>query len=375
MLANSFNIHVANPKLEYVQLKEEIDEALKAFLKSGNYILGEQVALFEKEFAKYLGAEHCIGVANGTDAIVLALKAVGVGVGDEVITTPHTAVATVAAIEQTGAIPVLVDIDPVTRCIDPAKITDAVSEKTKAVLPVHIYGQPADMESIMAIAKQHDLKVIEDCAQAHGAMLGEKHVGSFGDAATYSFYPTKNLGALGDGGAVVTNNDSIAEYIRYARQYGWKEKQNSSFPGVNSRLDEMQAAILRVKLKHLPFFIEKRNKLAKAYDTNLSGTSLELPKLYDNHTHAMHLYVIETDDRDGLAEYLKNNAIGTALHYPYAVHQQPAYKDRIKIAGELTNTEQFYKRLLSLPMHVFLQTDEVEMVCKKINEWLEGNGK
>ena len=247
---NNF-ISIANPKANYISYKEEIDEAIRSVLSSGQYILGEQVSKFEKEFAEYLGNSFCVGVASGTNALSIALRIVGVLPGDEIITVSHTAVATIVAIENISAVPVFIDIDIDTFCMDVGKIKNAITNKTKAILPVHIYGQPADMERICVIAKENNLKVVEDCAQAVGAFIGEKKVGTFGDASAFSFYPTKNLGAIGDGGAVVTNNRNTANIARQLRQYGWDENRICQRKGVNSRLDEIQAAILRVKLKYL----------------------------------------------------------------------------------------------------------------------------
>ncbi|MCB0320160.1 MAG: DegT/DnrJ/EryC1/StrS family aminotransferase, partial [Bdellovibrionales bacterium] len=259
-------IPTANPQACFLQHKSEYLEAIERVIESGWYILGQEVKSFEREFAEYCGATHAIGVANGTDAVSLALQALGVGPGSKVITVSHSAVATVAAIERIGAIPVFCDIDTTRRTLDPSQLTSLIDEHTRAIVPVHIYGQPADIESICAIAKQNNLVVVEDCAQAHGAYIGDRHVGTFGDAAAFSFYPTKNLGAIGDGGAIITSNERVASEIRALREYGWRERYISSIPGTNSRLDELQAAVLRIGLRHLPGKIERRRFIASQYN-------------------------------------------------------------------------------------------------------------
>jgi dTDP-4-amino-4,6-dideoxygalactose transaminase len=362
-------IPVANPKAQSEILKKELLDAVTRVINSGWYILGNEVDAFEKEFAEFIGAESCIGVASGTDAVMLALKAAGLKPGDEVITVSHSAVATVAAIEQAGLVPVFADIDDVSRCIDPGMIEALISASTMAIVPVHIYGQPCDMAAIMKIAERHGLKVIEDCAQAHGAMIGNKKSGTFGHAAAFSFYPTKNLGALGDGGAVVTDDDGIADNIKWLREYGWQERYVSSLSGVNSRLDEMQAAILRVKLRHLEKGNERRRQIASRYRDAISESGIKAPVDITDTTHAMHLYVVECEEREKLREYLSSRGIGTAVHYPLAIHQQPAYQSRIRGCGSLANTERLYKKILSLPMYPELTDAQVERVCEAINKW------
>ena len=278
----------SNPKAQYLEHQAEIDEAIAHVLEKGRYILGEEVLSFEEEFATYIGVDHGIGVGNCTDAIHLALRACGIGIGDEVITVSHTAVATVAAIELAGATPVLVDIEPDFYTIDPGQLQKAISPKTKAIIPVHLYGQSADLEAVLKIAKQHNLRVIEDCAQATGALYKNRRIGSFGDLACFSFYPTKNLGAFGDGGMVVCNESKLAKKVKCLREYGWDESRISQFAGVNSRLDELQAAVLRVKLPYLDEDNSKRRKLAKLYDQGLSG--LLLPKIRAEAIPVYHLY-------------------------------------------------------------------------------------
>lgn len=346
-------IPVANPKANYISHKEEIDNAIQSVLSSGWYILGKQVLKFEEEFAKYLGVSFCIGVASGTDALSIALKAVGIHLGDEVITVSHTAVATIAAIENIGAIPIFVDIDIDTFCIDVSKIENVITEKTKVILPVHIYGQPADINRICVIAEENNLKVVEDCAQAVGASTEGKKVGTFGDAAAFSFYPTKNLGAIGDGGAVVTNNVDIANIAKQLRQYGWDENRICKRKGANSRLDEIQAAILRVKLKYLDGDNQKRLSIAREYYPNISVESV------------YHLFVIRTNVRDSLIKFFKAKDIGTAIHYPLPIHLQPIYK------GDncLPNTERVSSEIASLPMYPELTEEQIKRVCFALQEW------
>jgi dTDP-4-amino-4,6-dideoxygalactose transaminase len=365
----------SDPKANYLAHKREIDEAIQQTLDSGWYILGQQTIAFEREFAEYLGARHCVGVANGTDALHLALRACGVGAGDVVITVSHTAVATVAAIEMAGATPLLVDIDPASFTINPELVEDAIKSwrgegKIKAVMPVHLYGHPADRRAVAAIARRYDLKIVEDCAQAHGAAINGAKVGTFGDAAGFSFYPTKNLGALGDGGAVVSNDPEVAERARLLREYGWRERYVSDIAGFNSRLDELQSAILRVKLRYLDEENARRREVALAYDERLATTLLRLPHRREGIEHVYHQYVVRLDERDRLREYLRERGIGALVHYPAPVHLQPAYRGRIAIhRNTLPVTEQAARQVLSLPMHPFLTDAEVERVCDAINQW------
>jgi len=371
----------SDPKANYLAHKREIDEAIRQTLDSGRYILGGQVSEFEREFAAYLGAKRCVGVANGTDALHLALRAVGVGAGDVVITVAHTAVATVAAVEMAGASPLLVDIDPATFTISPEAVEDAIRNyrdrphinRIRAILPVHLYGRPADMRAICDIARRYDLKVVEDCAQAHGATIhrmGGFKVGVFGDAAAFSFYPTKNLGALGDGGAVVTNDAEVAERVGLLREYGWRERYVSDVAGFNSRLDELQAAILRVKLKYLDEENARRRGIARIYDDRLAPTSLRLPERPVGVESVYHQYVARCDERDGLREHLREQGVGALVHYPVPVHLQPAYRNRVPVhRGALPATEQAARQVLSLPMHAQLSDAQVERVCEAINRW------
>ena len=367
-MPNDF-IPVANPLQQYLSHKQEIDAAVQQVFSGGRYILGESVSRFEAQFAAFIGVKHCVGVASGTDALVLSLKAAGIGPGDEVITVSHTAVATVAAIELTGAQPVLADIDPLRRCMDPACLPALITSRTRAILPVHLYGQPADIPEISRIAAQHNLLLIEDCAQAHGARIGAQTVGSFGAMACYSFYPTKNLGAIGDGGAVVTNSDELADRLRWLREYGWKERYISHFAGMNSRLDEVQAAILLVKLARLQEDNQRRLSIAEQYLAALQPCALTLPHLFPGTTHAMHLFVIEHAQRDELHTFLEQGGIGSAIHYPQAVHQQPAYLGRLQGSASLPNTERLIPRILSLPMYPELRDEQVLRVCDRLLAW------
>ena len=362
-------IPVANPQAQFAAREGAIRDAINRVLTRGRYILGEEVARFEEEFASFLGAGFCIGVASGTDALILALKACGIGPGDEVVTVSHSAVATVAAIELVGASPVLADIEPKTRCLNPDALPNLISEKTRAVLPVHIYGQPAAMDEILSFARRYNLKVIEDCAQAHGADIDGRKVGAWGDAAAFSFYPTKNLGALGDGGAVITSSPAIAAHVRELREYGWRERYVSSFPGMNSRLDEIQAAVLREKLRSLSQDNDRRRGIARIFNKSLRDTDIAGPSLIPGITHAMHLYVIECEHRESLQDNLQKAGIGTALHYPSAIHQQPAYSHRIRGCDRLQHTELFYTRLLSLPMYPELTDAQVEYISSTLSKW------
>lgn len=362
-------IFCSNPKAQYLAHKAEIDKAISRVLSEGQYILGQEVKLFENEFVRYIGGRFAIGVGSGTEALHIALKACGIGKGDEVITVSHTAVATVVAIELCGASPVLVDIEPDFFTLNPAKLKKAISKKTKAIIPVHLYGQPADMNPILKIAQRYGIKVIEDCAQAHGAIYKGKRVGSWGDIACFSFYPTKNLGAIGDGGMIVTNNHKLANQSRLLREYGWQERCVSLIPGLNSRLDELQAAILRVKLKHLDRDNKARIKLASSYDKDLAETDLVLPAKRKNTTNVYHLYVVRAKERNKLKTFLYKKRIQTLVHYPIPIHLQPAYKGRLKIVGKLRETERVAKEILSLPIYPELKKSEWQFIVRAIQSF------
>ncbi len=365
----------AGPLLGYLAYKEEIDAAIERVLASGWYILGQEVETFEREFADYCGVDYGVGVGNGTDAIDIALQACGVGAGDEVITVANTAVATVAAIEQSGATPVLVDIDPTTFTIDPGLVEEAITPDTKAIVPVHLYGRPAEIAAILSIANNKGLFVVEDCAQAHGALYEGKRVGAWGDIAAFSFYPTKNLGAIGDGGMVVTNEPDLAERARMLRQYGWRDRNNSEAVGVNSRLDELQAAILRVKLGHLDDENSRRRDLAGAYGRELPTEQVTLPTETGRGRHVYHLYVIQTPGRDSLKTFLESRGVGTQVHYPIPIHLQAAYHGRLGERGMLPVTESTCGKILSLPMHPHLDREHVQVVSGLVHEWAEADGR
>jgi dTDP-4-amino-4,6-dideoxygalactose transaminase len=349
---------------QYASIKKDMDDAIHDVLERGIFILGENVAEFEMDFSKYVGAKHGVGCGNGTDAIRLALMAAGVGPGDEVIAPSFTATPTVLSVSSLGARPVFVDVDPDSYCIDPDLIENKVGKKTKAIIPVHLYGQPADMDPIMDIAGKHDIKVIEDCAQAHGAKYKGKMVGSIGDIACFSFYPTKNLGAYGDGGMVTTSDDALAEKVRLLGNMGQKGSvYHSLIVGFNSRLDELQAAILGVKLRHLDSWVDQRRMNAKIYDSLLSG-AVVTPAEMGYARHSYHLYVIRTKDRDGLVEHLGKAGIGCKIHYPLNVHLQQAYSGIG--CGSMPISEQYQSQILSLPMFPELAKDEIKQVSEAI---------
>jgi dTDP-4-amino-4,6-dideoxygalactose transaminase len=351
-----------DPKAGYLAHQAEIDTAVHRVLESGWYILGREVEAFEQAFSAYIGVRHSMGVGSGTDALELALRACGVGQGDLVFTVSHTAVATVAAIELIGATPVLVDIDPVTYTLDPNCLERAVTHPPagtpKAVIPVHLYGQPADMPAILELARRHGLYVIEDCAQSHGATLGGRMTGTWGDIAAFSFYPTKNLGALGDGGMVVTDDPALAERVRLLQQYGWRERYISDIPGGNSRLDELQAAILLVKLRHLDSENECRRRLAQSYHALLADTGFSLPEVQAGAAHVFHQYAICLPQRNALKTYLRQAGVGTVIHYPVPVHLQPAYQDRLPHVASLPWTERIARQVLSLPIYPQMSDDQ-----------------
>jgi dTDP-4-amino-4,6-dideoxygalactose transaminase len=363
-------IPVIDLKKQYESIRADVDESIARVLAKGSYILGEEVGAFEKEFAGYCGAAHCAGVASGTEALRLALLACGIGENDEVIAPAHTAVATVAAIEATGACAVFVDIDLVRFCLDPKLIARHLTSRTRAILPVHLYGCPADMDPILQVARENDLLVVEDGSQAHGAVYDGRKAGSLGDIAAFSFYPTKNLGAFGDGGAVVTDNPALAEKVRLLRQYGWKERYVSLVRGMNSRLDELQAAVLRVKLRHLDEWNARRRELAHLYIELLSGTDLILPTVPEGSEHVFHQFVIRHPRRDDLREYLKEAGIHTLVHYPVPIHLQPAYADLGYSEGSLPNTELAAREVLSLPLYPEMTEDSVRRVSRRILEFL-----
>lgn len=372
----SLSIPQTDPGANYRAHREEIDDAVRRVLASGWYVLGREVAAFEEEFAAFLGAPRAVSVASGTDALCLALRACGVGRGDCVLTVSHTAVATVAAIDLCGAVPVFVDIDPKSFTMDPDCLDETIrrlpGRPYRAVVPVHLYGHPADMGGIARIAGRYGLRVVEDCAQSHGALWGGRRTGTLGDIAAFSFYPTKNLGALGDGGMVATGDSGLAERVRLLREYGWKERYISSIAGTNSRLDELQAAVLRVKLRYLDGENARRRKIADLYSASLAGTRISLPVAAPGATPVYHQYVIRTEGRDDLKAYLGKNGVGTLIHYPVPVHLQPAYREYAAGEARLPHTEVAAGKILSLPMYPELGDEQARAVARHIEGWREG---
>jgi dTDP-4-amino-4,6-dideoxygalactose transaminase len=350
-------------------VRAELDRAIGRVLGRGWFILGEEGSDFETEFAAYCGSEHAVGVASGTDAIELALRVLEIGPGDEVVTQANTCVPTVAAIERAGATPVLCDVEPSAGLMDPESLASAISPRTRAALPVHLYGQCADMEAIGLVAAEAGVDVIEDCAQAHGAELHGRRAGTTGRLGCFSFYPTKNLGALGDGGAVVTNDPGLAERLRLVREYGQTERYVHVTKGVNSRLDEVQAAVLRAKLPHLDGWNERRRELASRYSDAISGTSIRPLAELPGRRHAYHLYVVETEARAALQTHLDNRGIRTAVHYPLPVHGYEPYHLLGDGPVSLTVSEQFCEHVLSIPLFPELTDDEVETVSAALAEY------
>lgn len=347
-------------------MRPEIEAAIAGVLDRGWFILGQEVTRFEAEFAAYCGVKYAVGVASGTDALHLALRAVGVGPGHDVITVANAGVPGVAAIELAGGRPVFVDVDPVTHTMDPALVEAAITPQARAILPVHLYGHPADMDPIMEIARRHGLAALEDAAQAHGASYKGRRVGSIGHVSCFSFYPTKNLGAYGDGGAVVTDDPHLAERVRRLRQYGWEKQYYSATRGVNSRLDELQAAILRAKLRHLEAWNARRRQIAARYNALLGGSPLVLPAEAPDAVHVYHLYVVRSERRDALREGLRRAGVGTAIHYPLPAHLQEAYRDLGWRPGSLPVTERLAGEVLSLPMFPELTDEEIEQVVAAV---------
>jgi dTDP-4-amino-4,6-dideoxygalactose transaminase len=357
-------IECAFPKAQYDAAKTEIDAAISSVLEKGRYILGDETRAFEQEFASWVGVEHGVGVGSGTDALNVALRALGVGPGDEVITVSHTAVATVAAVEMCGATPVFVDIDPRTYTLDPSRLGARISSRTKAIIAVHLYGHPAALEAIQRVAAS--IPIIEDCAQAHGAMIGQRRVGSLGVFGCFSFYPTKNLGALGDGGALVTNDPKLAQRAREIREYGWRDRVSATV-GVNTRLDELQSAVLRVKLRSLDRSNDRRRAIAAQYSEGLAGRSLTLPAVGAGLRHVYHLYVVRTQNREALMTRAREAGVGTLVHYPVPAHLQPAYAGRCPGADALPESERAAREVMSLPMYPELTDADVATVISTLN--------
>jgi dTDP-4-amino-4,6-dideoxygalactose transaminase len=362
-------IPIVSLEKQYLSIKNEIDNAIRDVFESNQFILGRQVELFEKEFASYCGTKFAVGVGSGTEALHLSLIALGIGSGDEVITVSNTAVFTVSAISFANAEPVFVDIDSRYYTINPGKIEKAITSKTKVILPVHLYGQCADMDKILEIAQKYNLKILEDACQAHGAEYKGKKAGSIGDLGCFSFYPSKNLGAYGDGGIIITNNSELAEKLKMLRNGGQEKRYYHKIKGFNSRLDEIQAAILRIKLKQLDEWNKKREKLANFYNNLITNKNVIKPQTANKCKHVYHLYVIRHKKRNELQKYLQNNNIFTQIHYPIPVHLQEAYKHLRIGKGSFSITEQYANEILSLPMFPELTEEKVKVVANKINEF------
>ncbi len=358
-------------KKTYMELEEEIDSAVKGVFESGWYILGENVRRFEEEFAAYCGCKYCIGVGSGMDALMLLLKAYGIGPGDEVVVPANTYIATALAVSNLGATPVLVEPDPRTYNIDPSRIEPAITSKTRAVLAVHLYGQTADMERIQGICQEYDLRLLEDAAQAHGATHDGVKAGALGEGAGFSFYPGKNLGAYGDAGAVTTSDPHVAEYIRMARDYGSEKKYYNRIKGVNSRLDELQAAILRVKLRHLEGWNRRRSEIARFYLDSLrsQGDELILPQVAEGNSHVWHLFTVRSSRRNALQAHLEGKGIGTLIHYPVPLYDQDAYRELNHLRDNYPISNSIAEQILSLPMGPHLSEEEAGYVSEVINEF------
>ena len=353
-------------KAQYASIKEEIGRAVSKVLDSTQFVLGPEVAAFEEEFASSSGATHGVAVNSGTSALHLALLAAGVGPGDEVITVPFTFVATVAAIRYTGAKPVFVDIDPVSFTMDPQALQAALTPRTRAVLPVHLYGQPADMDPIVAFARRHGLAVIEDACQAHAAEYKGRRVGSLGDFACYSFYPGKNLGAYGEGGMVVTSGADHQRKLRQLRDWGQEERYHHVVQGFNYRMEGLQGAILRVKLRYLEAWTEARRAHAARYDAKLAGSRVEVPSARPDSRHVYHIYAVRTDDRAALQKQLQFEGVQTGLHYPIPVHLQRAHADLGYRAGDFPQSERAAREVLSLPMYPEMTSEQVDAVAAAV---------
>jgi len=372
------NVPFVDLRAQYRSLASEVQQAISAVLERGDFILGKEVSLFEEEFAAYCGVKHAVGVDSGTSALELVLRAFDIGPGDEVITAANTFIATALAVSYTGARPVLVDVDPQMYTIDLSLLESAITDRTRAVIPVHLYGHPVDMDPILEIALQHGLVVIEDACQAHGAKYKGKRVGSLGHAAAFSFYPAKNLGAYGDGGMVVTNDERVAESLQLLRNYGQREKYHHLLRGYNHRLDTLQAAVLRVKLKHLDEWNAARRRHAQLYGELLAHSPAVPPVEADYAEPVYHLYVIRVEacpersrrNRDGLRACLHDKGIATGIHYPIPIHLQPAYRDLGYEKGSFPVTEEDAGQALSLPMYAELTPDLIEYVAETIRDFV-----
>jgi dTDP-4-amino-4,6-dideoxygalactose transaminase len=366
-----YTVPFLDMQTQYLELKAELDSAYQRVMDSGWYILSDEVRAFEQEFADYIGVRHCVGVGNGLEALELILMAHGIGEGDEVIVPANTYIASWLAVSYVGAVPVPVEPDPATSNIDPARIGNAISKRTRAIMPVHLYGQSVKMEEIWRIAERHNLLIVEDSAQTHGAKYKDRMAGNLGTAAGFSFYPTKNLGAFGDAGAVTTNDDQLADRVRVLRNYGSRKKYFNEERGHNSRLDPLQAAFLRVKLKHLDEWNHRRRRIAEYYLENLTDLpGLSLPQVAPGAEHVWHVFVLAHPDRDGLQAHLEQCGIGTLIHYPVPPHLSPAYGDLGYKVGDFSITEQLARTVLSIPMGPHLKLEDAGFVIEKIKEFI-----
>ena len=349
------------------RFREQMDARIREILDAGWYLSGKWNDEFTKHFAEYCGTKHAVGVANGLDAINLIIRGYGFGVGDEIIVPANTYIATILAISENGCTPVLVEPDINTYNIDPEKIEEKITPRTRAIIVVHLYGQAVQMAKIWELAKKYNLKVIEDAAQAHGAMYDGKRVGNLGDAAAFSFYPGKNLGALGDAGGVTTNDTELFERVKAIANYGSDRKYHHIYKGVNSRLDEIQAALLDVKLPHLDADNARRREIAKYYRENITNPKIILPKTYDENAHVWHVFALRTENRDELCKHLENNGIQTNIHYPTAPHKQGAYSEWAEKSFPIT--EEIHRTIMSIPMSPVLTDEEVKKIVEVINDW------
>lgn len=370
MNENKMNIPFVDLQTQYRNLSEEMNPRLLKAIADCHFILGENVDKFEQEFADYCAVKYAVSTSSGTAALFLTLLSLGIGKGDEVITAANTFIATVLAIHYTGARPVLVDVDEASFNLDIEKTKAAITKRTKAILPVHLYGQPVDLEPLVALAKEHNLKVVEDACQAHGAEYKGKKVGAFGQASAFSFYPGKNLGAYGDGGMIVTNHTEIKEKLIVLRNYGQKQKYHHLVKGYNARLDTIQAEILRVKLQYLDRWNDSRRKNAEVYNSLLQNEAgnIILPQQMPETKHVWHLYVIRTKKRDALQKYLKESGVATGIHYPILIHLQPAFADLGYKKGDFPITEKVSDEILSLPMYPELKEEQIKYVVQRIKE-------
>ena len=355
-------------KMQYASMQQEVRDALDRVCKNSSFILGEEVVKFEQEFAEYCGVKHCLALNTGTSALHLALLAAGVGPGDEVITTSNTFIATAEAVSYTHAKPVFVDIDPRTANIDPSAVAAAVTPRTKAIIPVHLYGRPADLDAILKIGERHGIPVIEDACQAHGARYRGKRVGGFGIAGAFSFYPGKNLGAYGEGGALTTNDDSVAKLCKILRDHGQASRYYHDYVGYNYRMDGFQGAVLRVKLRRLDAWTKRRQEISALYRKALVGARIEIPQDDPQNESVYHLFVAWVENRDAVRAELEKRGVGTAIHYPVPVHLQKAYADLQHARGSFPHTERASDRVFSLPLFPEMTTEQAEYAAETIAE-------